>query len=150
MLDLRIAGDRSRVAYKCRDLVALHSRGYIGNGRGTEWLRDRERVSEFVDFDDVGNVTASADEPDHAAGENQREQTAARRPLSASCVAENEIGVSLIPFSTRFDVRICGHTDAPRRPANRETVCGPKFVRESSVNWPRTRPNLPKAGTQMA
>ena len=66
--------------------VALHSRGYIGNGRGRERLRNGKRVSEFVDFDDVGNVAASADEPDDAAGENQREQQAARQPLSASCV----------------------------------------------------------------
>src|SRR6266852_4356647 len=150
MFDLRVAGDRSRIVDKRRDFVALHSRGYIGNGRGSEWLRNRQCVSEFVNFDNVGNVAALADEPDHAAGENEREN---KQPAGCDlpvAFAENEIGVTLIPFATRFDIRICGHTDAPRRPANRKSVCSPKFVRESSVNWPQMEPNLPKVKEQNA
>ena len=61
MLDLRIARDRPRVADECCDFVALHPRSYIGNRGWTERLRSRERVSEFVDFNDVWNVAASAD-----------------------------------------------------------------------------------------
>ena len=128
--------------------VALHSRGYIGNGRRSERLRDGQRVSEFVDFNDVGNVAASADQPDDAAGENQREQKQPAGRYLPVAFAENEIGVTLIPLPTRFDVRICGHTDAPRRLANRESVCVREFVRESSVNWPQRRPNLTKAKEQ--
>ena len=114
MLYLRIAGDRTSAADKGRDFIALHSRGHVRKGRGSEGLRDCQRVSEFVDFNDVGDVAAATDEPDHAAGENQREdQQPAGRYLPVA-FAENEIGVSLIPFPTRFDVEVCCsfHTSA--------------------------------------
>jgi hypothetical protein len=72
-----------RIADKCRDLVALHSRGYIiWDGRRSEGLGNGQRIAEFVDFDDVRNVAAPADEPDHPAGENQREQ---EQPPAAIC-----------------------------------------------------------------
>jgi hypothetical protein len=67
MLDLRIARHRSRIPHKCRDLETLHSRGYIGNGQGTERLRDSQHIPESVDFDDVGNVAAPSHEPDDTA-----------------------------------------------------------------------------------
>ncbi len=115
MFNLGIAGNRSRIADECGDFVTLHSLGYIGNGGGSEGLRNRQRVSEFVDFDDVGNVAASADEPDHAAGENQREHKQPTGRYLPIAFAENKIGVTFIPFTTRFDLRICGHTtNTPR------------------------------------
>jgi hypothetical protein len=98
MFDLGIARNRARIADERRDLVALHSRGYIRNGRGSKRLRNGQCVSEFVDFNDVGNVAASADEPDRAACENQREQKQPASRYLPIAFAENEIGVSLIPL----------------------------------------------------
>ena len=109
MFDLGIARNRARIADECRDFVALHSRGYIGNGRGSERLRNSECVSEFVDFNDVRNVTASAHEPDEAVGENQREQQQPAGRYLPVAFAENEVGISLIPLSTRLDVEVCTH-----------------------------------------
>jgi len=74
MFDLGVTGNRPRIADKRRDFIALHSRRYIRNGRGSEGLWNSQRISELVDFDDVRNVAASADEPAHAAGQNQRQQ----------------------------------------------------------------------------
>src|SRR5712692_8856291 len=78
MLDLWIAGDRARVAYKGRYFVTFHSRGYVRQGHRREGLRDRQGISELVDLDHVRDVAAAIAEPDDAAGENQtQEQEAA-------------------------------------------------------------------------
>ena len=136
MFNLGIAGNRSRIADECGDFVTLHSLGYIGNGGGSEGLRNRQRASEFVDFDDVGNVAAPTDEADDAAGHNQREKKQPAGRYLPVAFTENEIGVSLVPFSTRFDVRICGHRDTPRQATNRETTCRencPRNVRATAA-----------------
>src|SRR6185369_13246692 len=50
MFNLTVAGDRPRISDKCRDLVALHSRGYIRDRRRSEGLGNGQRIAEFVDF----------------------------------------------------------------------------------------------------
>ncbi len=112
MLDLRIAGDRAGVADECRDLVTLHPRGHVRQRRRRQRLRDRQRVSELVDFDDVRDVAAAIAEPDDAARENQtQEQEAAGGDLPVA-FAENEIGVSLVPLPARFEIWVALHTNA--------------------------------------
>lgn len=122
MFDLRIAADRARAADKGSDFIALHSCGHVRDRCRCQRLRNGERVSEFVDLDDVRNVAASADEPDVGAGENQRENKQPTGGYLPVAFAENEIGISLILFSSRFDVRICGHAHLTERPEIRATI----------------------------
>src|SRR5271166_6593254 len=136
MFDLWVAGNRPRIADECCDFVALHSRGYIGNRYWAKRLRNRERVSELVDFKYVGNVTASADQPDHAAGENQREQKQPAGRYLPVAFAENVISVTLIPLSTRLDVEVCTHRlHAPHNQRCDASIDSPKSVRLLSEFW---------------
>src|ERR1700687_1838047 len=125
MLYLRIAGDGAGVADEGRYLIAFHSRGHVRQGRRREGLRNRQRISQLVDFDDIRDVAAAITQPHHSAGENQTEDQ-----QSACCnlpvtFAENEVGVSLIPFSTRFEIDVALHTDAsPQKFGTHTSKCG--------------------------
>ena len=112
MLYLRIAGDAASVANEGRYLIAFHSRGHVRQSHRGEGLRYCQRVSQLVDFDDIRDVAAPFAQPNHSAGENQtKDQQSACGDLPVT-FAENEVGVSLIPFSTRFEIDVALHTDA--------------------------------------
>src|ERR1700722_7458193 len=102
MLYLRIAADRTRAADKSSDFIAMHPRGHVRNRCRGQRLGNGERVAKFVDLDDIGNVAASADEPDGSGGENQREQKQPAARYLPVALAKNEIRITLIPFATRL------------------------------------------------
>src|SRR5271163_4118240 len=125
MLYLRIAGDRASVANEGRYLIAFHSRGHVRQSHRREGLRDRQRVSHLVDFDDIRDVAAPFAQPDHSAGENQTkdlQSTCGNLPVT---FAENEVSVSLVPLATRFEIDVALHTDgSPQKLRTHTLECG--------------------------
>ena len=69
-------------------------------------------VVQLVDFDDVGDVTASIADPDEARRENQAQEQEAGGGDLPVAFAEDEIGIALIPFPTRFEVGVALHASA--------------------------------------
>jgi len=114
MLDLRIAGDRAGVTDKGRYFVTLHSRGHVRQRNRCEGLRHRQRVSELVDFNDVGDVPAVIAEPDDTARENQAQKQETASGDLPVAFSENEVSVSFVPFAPRFEIWAALHTNASR------------------------------------
>src|SRR5260370_27173770 len=125
MLYLRIAGDRAGVADEGRDLVAFHSRGHVRQGHRREGLRDRQRVSQLVDFNDVGDVPAAIADPDDTARENQTQEEETASGDLPVALSENEVSVSFVPFATRFEIWVALHANAsPCKSGIHTSKCG--------------------------
>src|SRR5579885_827334 len=133
LLDLGVAADGARIADKGGDFVALDALSYVGDRGGSERLGNGERVAELVDLDDVGDVAAAGREPDHPAREDQRDCEQPARCYLPVALAENQIGVSFIPFPPRFEVWIRTHRSlAPRRRRLRASTRDSDTVRKLS------------------
>ena len=78
------------------DLVTLHSRGHVRQRKRREGLRHRQRVSEPVDLNDVGDVPAVIAEPDDTAGENQAQKHETASGDLPVAFSENEVSVSFV------------------------------------------------------
>jgi hypothetical protein len=69
-------------------------------------LRHRQRVSELVDFNDIGDVPAVIPEPDDTARENQAQKQEIASGDLPVAFSENEVSVSFVAFATRFEIRV--------------------------------------------
>ena len=104
-------------------------------------MRYGQRVSELVDFDDVWDVPVPRREPDDPARENQSDN---EKPASGDlpvAFAENEIGVTLIPFTSGLDVKISAHGSTCTRKTlgiHRATVGFESTVKELAERSPTT------------
>jgi hypothetical protein len=105
-------------------------------------LRGRERVSQFVDFNNVWDVAAVIGEPDKPAREDQTQQPKTASGDLPVALAENEIGVSFVPFATRFEIWVALHANAsPRKSEIHTSKCGSQdlLVEQVPCHWGEKR-----------
>src|SRR2546428_11702091 len=81
----------------------------------------------MFDFNDVGDLPAMIGEPDKPARENQaQEQETASGDLPVT-FAQYEVGVSFVPFATRFEIWVVLHANASPRKL--------KLTHQSASRW---------------
>src|SRR5208337_5280121 len=100
LLGAGVAADRARIADEAGNLIALHPIDERRISARNEGFGNGKPIAQLVDFDHVWDEPAASALPDNSGGKNQAQQEQSAGGDLPVALAENEIGVTLVPFAT--------------------------------------------------